>query len=75
MRNLFGLKSNNPHPASVIYEGICTCKENCIGETKGNIEIRWEEHSDIDKLSEPSRHLKNQSNACIYMESFNSCTY
>ena len=40
MRNLFRLKSKNPHPACVIYEGICKCKENYIGETKRNVEIR-----------------------------------
>ena len=59
MRNLFFLKSKNPHPGCVIYEGIFTCKENYIGETKRNVEIRWEESSDINKTSEPSRHLKS----------------
>ena len=59
MRNLFRLKSNNPHPACAIYEGVCTCKENYIGETKRNVEIRWQEHSDINKISEPPRHLKS----------------
>ena len=34
MRNLFHLKSKNPHTACAIYEGVCTCKENYIGETK-----------------------------------------
>ena len=42
-----------------IYEGTCTSKENYIGETKRNVEIRREEHSDINKISEPSRHLKS----------------
>ena len=59
MRNLFPLKSKNPHLACVIYEGICTCKENYIDETKRNVEIRWEEHSVINKIFEPSRHLKS----------------
>ena len=59
MRNLFRLKSKNPHPPCVIYEGICTYKENYVGETKRYVEIRWEEHSDINKISEPSRHLKS----------------
>ena len=44
MRNLFCLKSNSLHPACIIYEGVCSCKENYIGETKRNVEIRWEEH-------------------------------
>ena len=61
IRNLFHLKSKNCHPACIIYEGISTCKENYIGETKRNIEIRWEEHSDGNKISEPSRHLKSNS--------------
>ena len=39
MRNLFRLKSKNLHPACAIYEGVCTCKENYIGETKRNIYI------------------------------------
>ena len=59
IRNLFCLKSKNPHPACAIYEGVCTWKENYTDETKRNVEIRWEEHSDINKISEPSRHLKS----------------
>ena len=59
MRNLFYLKSKNPHPACVIYEGVCTYEGNYIGETKRNVEIRWEEHSDNSKISEPFRHLKS----------------
>ena len=59
MRNLFYLKSTNPHPACVIYEGVCTCKENYIGETKRNADIPWEEHSANSKISEPFRHLKS----------------
>ena len=49
---------------------IWTRKENYIVETKRNFEIRWEEHSDINKISEPPMHLKS-----IYMESFNGCIY
>ena len=42
MKNLFHLKSKNPHPACVKYEGnyIGTCKVNFVGETKRNVEIR-----------------------------------
>ena len=59
MRNLFRLKSKNPHQACSMYEGVCTCKENYIGETKRNVEIRWVKHSNINEISEPSRHLKS----------------
>ena len=34
-------------------------KEHYIGEKKRNVEIRWEEHLDINKTPEPSRHLKS----------------
>ena len=61
MTILFRLKSKNLHPACAIYQGICTYKENYIGETKQNVEIRWVEHSDINKISEPSRYLKANS--------------
>ena len=59
IRNLFRLKSKRPHPTCAICEGVCTCKENDIGETKRNIKIRWEEHSDINKIYQPSRHRKS----------------
>ena len=61
MRNLFRLKNNKLHPACAIYEGVSTCKEKYIGETKRNVEIPWIEHSGINKISEPSRHLKSHS--------------
>ena len=38
---------------------MCLCEENYTAETKRNVEIRWEEHSDINKISEPSRYLKS----------------
>ena len=44
MRNLFRLKSKNRYATCVIYEEICTCKENYIGETKQNVEIQTLRH-------------------------------
>ena len=41
------------------YEGICSCQESYIGETVRNVEIRWQEHEDTQKDSEPAKHLKN----------------
>ena len=55
---MFQLKSKNPHPC-VIYESICSCQESYIGETVRNVEIRWQEHEDIQKDSGPAKHLKN----------------
>ena len=59
MRNLFHLKSNDPLTTCAKYEGEGTCKENYIGEMKRNVQIRWKEQSGINKVSEPSRHLKS----------------
>ena len=59
VKQLFKLKRRNPHPSSVIYEGVCSCQESCIGETVRNIEINWQEHEDAQKDSEPAKHLKN----------------
>ena len=44
---LFPLKKENPYPSCKIYEGVCFCKKNYIGETKRN----------VDKDSEPVKHL------------------
>ena len=57
VKNLFNLKSKNPHPACKIYLGVCSCEESYIGETKRNVETRWGEHNDPRGSSEPSKHL------------------
>ena len=59
VRKLFRVKDKNPHPACKIYEGICSCTKNYIGETKRNAEVRWSEHENITKDSEPAKHLRN----------------
>ena len=41
-----------------IYEGICSCSANYIGETKRNVETRWNEHENPNKDSEPAKHLR-----------------
>ena len=57
MRNLVHLKSKNLNPAYVIYKGICVSNDNYIGATKRNVDIFQEEHSGINKISEPSKHM------------------
>ena len=60
IRTLFRLKSKNPHLACKIYQGVCdVCEMTYIGETKRNVEVRWEEHNDPKGKSEPASHLKN----------------
>ena len=58
IRSLFRLKDKNPHPACKIYEGICSCSANYIGETKRNVETRWNEDKSPNKDSEPAKHLR-----------------
>ena len=58
VKQLFKLKSRNPHPSCVIYEGVCSCQESYIGETVRNVEIRWQEHEDTQKDLDPAKHLK-----------------
>ena len=57
VRQLFPLKEKNPYPSCKIYEGVCSCKENCIDETKRNVITRWNEHENPKKDSEPAKHL------------------
>ena len=40
-----------------MYEGKCNCGKDDIGETGRNVTVRWDEHSDIGKNSEPTKHL------------------
>ena len=58
VKQLFKLKSRNPHPACVMYEGVCACEQKYIGETGRNVELRWEQNENIPKDSEPAKHLK-----------------
>ena len=43
----------------MIYNGNYSCGETYIGVTICNTSIRWEEHNDPTKKSEPVKNLKN----------------
>ena len=58
VKQLFKLKSPNPHPACKVYYGKCSCGETYIGETIRNVEVRWGEHNSFNGNSEPSKHLQ-----------------
>ena len=58
MKQLFKLKSRNPHPACIIYERVCVCEQTYIGKAGRSVELRWEKHKKISKDSEPAKHLK-----------------
>ena len=57
IRSLFNLKDKMSHVSSVVYQGKSNFGENYIIETGRNVTIRWDEHSDIDKNSEPAKYL------------------
>ena len=60
VKQLFKLKSRNP--ACVVYEEVCVCEQIYIGETRRNVELRWEEYENISKDSELAKHLKENLN-------------
>jgi len=62
IRSLFSLKSKNPHPSCKLYQGQCSCGALYIGETKRNVQVRWKEHNDPRKNSEPAKHLYQNPN-------------
>ena len=47
--------------ADSFYAVLCFCQESYIGETVRKVEIRWQEHEDTQKQTEPAKHLKNNS--------------
>ena len=52
------LKDKSHYKSSVIYKGVCSCGSRYIGETKRNAEVRWNEHNNPTKSSEPSKHFR-----------------
>ena len=62
IQSLFPLKDKNNYKLCDIYKGDCSCGSRYIGETKRNAEVRWNEHNNLTKSSEPSRHLRNNIN-------------
>ena len=56
---MFPLKDKNNYKLCVIYKGDCSCGSGYISETKGNAEVRWNEHNNPTKSSKPSKYLRN----------------
>ena len=60
LRSLFPIKDkvDIKHCSNVIYEGTCICGNNYIGVTNRNTILRFEEHNNTKKQSEPSNHIR-----------------
>ena len=54
VKQLFKLKSMNPHPSCVVYEGVCVCEQIYISKKRRTLE----EHENTSKDLEPAKHLK-----------------
>ena len=59
VKNLFRVKDKSLHQACKIYKGICSCGESYIGEAVRNVEVCWGEHNNPTKVSNPSKHIKD----------------
>ena len=70
VKQLFKLKNKNPHPLCVIYEGTCACNETYISDTKTYARIKWDEHEDPRKESEPAKRLRSHSLAMPFPGKF-----
>ena len=55
VRQLFPLKEEIPYLSWKIYERVCSCKQNDIGETKRNVITRWNKHGDPNKDSKTNQ--------------------
>ena len=56
-RSLFNLQDKTSHVSSLVCDGKCDRGENYISETWRNVTIGRDEHSDIGKNSEPTKHF------------------
>ena len=59
VKTFFRVKDKSLHQACKIYKDVCQCGESYIGETIRDVEVRWEEHNNPMKKSNPSKHIKD----------------
>ena len=50
------------HPSRAIYQDKCTCGQTYTGETARNLEVRINEHLDVNKHSEPTKDVRKHPN-------------
>ena len=62
-QSLFKNKDKVQHISRIIFEGVCSCGADYIGETICNVNMGWNKHkSQIDKNSECTKHLQEHFN-------------
>ena len=59
IKPLIKIKDNVKQLSCVVYQGICSCGNNQIGEMVRNAVTRIDKHEQPNDKSEPSKHLKN----------------
>ena len=55
---MFPIKDKNNYKSCVIHKGVCSCGSRYI-------EVRWNEHNNPMKSSEPSKYLRHNINHCF----------
>ena len=61
VKSLFQLKDRNSYPSCVIFKGVCSCRDDYVGETCRNTTTRSGKHEDIKNDSEPAKHFYENS--------------
>ena len=61
VRSFFPLKDKNLYPSCKIYHGLCSCREDCVGDTKRNVSVRYNEHNKPSKKSKTAAHLEQST--------------
>ena len=59
IKSFIKIKDNVKHLSCVVYQGICSCGNNQIGEMVRNAVTRIDEHEKPNDKSETSKHFKN----------------
>ena len=68
--SFFPLKDKNFHPSCKTFYGLCSCEDDCVGETKRNVPVRYDEHKKPSKKSKPSAHLEQKTLTIISLQGF-----
>ena len=70
MEVIFKLKDKNTHHLHVIYKGEYICGQTYSCETARNLKVWVNEYSDVNKQSEPAKHISKHPNHKFTREVF-----